>query len=120
MRNQLLRDADVMSMAWGLELRVPFLDHELFARVSAIPSSLRLQPHKRLLTAAVGELPEWIVNQPKRGFLFPIARWLGDEWRDVFTDLERKLPVPLESWYRKWCVFMLDQWMQTMRTTAND
>ena len=120
MRNQLLRDADVMSMAWGLELRVPFLDHELFARVGAIPSPLRLQPHKRLLTAAVGELPEWIVNQPKRGFLFPIARWLGDEWRDVFAGLERTLPVPLESWYRKWCVFMLDQWMRTMRNTTND
>jgi asparagine synthase (glutamine-hydrolysing) len=120
MRNQLLRDADVMSMAWGLELRVPFLDHELFARVAAIPSALRLQPHKRLLTASVGELPEWIVNQPKRGFLFPIARWLGDEWQDVFTGLDRTLPVPLESWYRKWCVFMLDRWLQTMRNTTND
>ena len=34
MRNQLLRDSDVMSMACGIELRVPFLDSELFATMS--------------------------------------------------------------------------------------
>jgi asparagine synthase (glutamine-hydrolysing) len=120
MRNQLLRDADVMSMAWGLELRVPFLDNALFETLSAIPARLRVQPGKRLLTAAVPELPEWIVNQPKRGFLFPIERWIGGQWRDVFVRLEHGVPVPLETWYRKWGMFMLDRWMHTMRTASND
>jgi asparagine synthase (glutamine-hydrolysing) len=120
LRNQLLRDADVMSMAWGLELRVPFLDRELFECVRHIPPGLRLQPRKRLLTAAVPELPQWIIEQPKRGFLLPISNWMGDQWRDVFARLDGEMPVRLESWYRKWCVFMLEQWMQTMRTAAND
>ena len=120
MRNQLLRDADVMSMAWGLELRVPFLDNALFETVSAIPARFRVQPGKRLLTSAVAELPEWIVNQPKRGFLFPIERWIGGQWREVFVRLEHTVPVPLGAWYRKWCVFMLDRWMQTMRTASDD
>src|SRR4030095_15501098 len=53
MRNQLLRDTDVMSMACGIELRVPFLDSTLFATMSRIRACQRLQPGKRLLTLAV-------------------------------------------------------------------
>jgi asparagine synthase (glutamine-hydrolysing) len=120
MRNQLLRDADVMSMAWGLELRVPFLDSAVFEALRSIPAPLRLRANKRLLTAAVPELPEWIVDRPKRGFLFPIERWIGGPWREVFAQLDRTSPVPLDSWYRKWCVFMLDQWIRAMRSASND
>src|SRR6185436_4528216 len=59
MRNQLLRDTDVMSMAWGVELRVPFLDAPLFAAVSRIPASTRLEAGKQLLLHAVPEIPPW-------------------------------------------------------------
>ena len=120
MRNQLLRDADVMSMAWGVELRVPFLDTAVFDTMRTIPADLRLQPAKRLLTAAVPELPEWIVNQPKRGFLFPIEKWIGAEWSDVFTRLDQSSPVPLESWYRKMCIFMFDNWLRTVKGNRHD
>ena len=120
LRNQLLRDADVMSMAWGLELRVPFLDNVVFDTVRRIPAALRLRPGKRLLIAAVPEVPGWIVTQPKRGFLLPIERWIGAQWSDVFARLDRTSPVPLESWYRKMCVMMFEGWLHSVRGGAHD
>ena len=115
MRNQPLRDSDTMSMAWGLELRVPFLDGPLVDTLSTIPASVRLQPGKRLLLQAVPEVPEWVATQPKRGFMFPFERWLGDEWKETFASVERRCPVPAETWYRKWCLFVLQHWLDTMR-----
>lgn len=114
MRNQLLRDSDVMSMAHGLELRVPFLDLPLVTALARIPAARRLQAGKRLLLQAVPEVPEWIANQPKRGFLFPMQEWLGTEWREVFSTLDQTSPVPMQTWYRKWAVFVLERWLGRM------
>ena len=107
MRNQLLRDSDVMSMANGLELRVPFVDRGLFEAVSRIPASTRLQPGKRLLTDAVPEVPDWVVNQKKRGFLFPFEKWLGSSWGESFAHASQNAPVPVTTWYQKWSLFVL-------------
>jgi asparagine synthase (glutamine-hydrolysing) len=115
MRNQLLRDADTMSMASGLELRVPFLDRRLADTLGSIPADLRLRPPKQLLLDAVPEVPAWIRSQPKRGFLFPMEHWLGREWREVFAGIDRTSPVPTGTWYRKWCVFVLEQWVDRMK-----
>ncbi len=40
MKNQLLRDSDVMSMRWGLELRVPFVDRALIDRVDSFQQNI--------------------------------------------------------------------------------
>lgn len=104
MRNQLLRDSDVMSMAQGLELRVPFVDRVLVETVTQIPATIRLQRGKRLLTDAVPEVPEWVVNQKKRGFLFPYQKWLGTEWSTLFDDACRGCPVPATTWYQRWAI----------------
>src|SRR5208283_5045346 len=79
MRNTLLRDADFMSMAHGLELRVPFLDRALVETCFRIPGKRKLQGDspKSLLLASLGvDLPPRIVNRPKRGFTLPFERWL--------------------------------------------
>jgi asparagine synthase (glutamine-hydrolysing) len=120
MRNQLLRDGDTMSMAWGLELRVPFLDGPLVDTLSAIPADVRLQPSKKFLLQAVPEIPSWVVAQPKRGFTFPFKRWLHDEWREVFATIDRESPVPTGTWYRKWCLFVLSRWMDTLKVSAHE
>ena len=112
MRNQLLRDSDVMSMAHGLELRVPFLDLPLMNTLTRIPAATRLQQGKHFLLQAVPEVPDWIANQPKRGFLFPFDQWLGTEWREVFAALDRTCPVPTQTWYRKWAVFVFERWRE--------
>jgi asparagine synthase (glutamine-hydrolysing) len=78
--NMLLRDADTNGMAFGLELRVPFLDQRLLNLAHAIPGCVRLPagaPGKHLLRTAFGDLlrPE-ILAQRKRGFTLPLRRWM--------------------------------------------
>jgi asparagine synthase (glutamine-hydrolysing) len=112
MRNQLLRDSDVMSMAWGLELRVPLVDRALLEAIFSIPSTIRLAPGKQLLVQAVPELPSWVVNRPKRGFLFPFEQWIAGEWRDYFQNLDRHNDISLKPWYRRWSLALLQYWWE--------
>ena len=112
MRNQLLRDSDVMSMAHGLELRVPFVDRAFLEQAVAVPASLRLRPGKQMLLDAVPEIPAWVANQPKKGFVFPFERWLGGTWGERFDAVTRDSPVPLDTWYQRWSVFVLHHWMK--------
>jgi asparagine synthase (glutamine-hydrolysing) len=70
---------DKMSMAAGLELRVPFLDIDLMRFVERIPASSRLRPRsgKRLHRAAMEHLlPPGIAERPKHGFATPYDDWL--------------------------------------------
>jgi asparagine synthase (glutamine-hydrolysing) len=81
MQNVLLRDADQMSMAHALEIRVPFLDHRLIEFVLGVSDQHKF-PHtpKELLTASVGDLiPREIIDRPKMGFTFPWAVWMKNE-----------------------------------------
>jgi asparagine synthase (glutamine-hydrolysing) len=66
-------------MAWAVELRVPFLDHELLAAAWALPPSLKVRCGigKHLLRVAMaGRIPRAILQRPKRGFPVPLVRWL--------------------------------------------
>lgn len=114
MRNQLLKDSDVMSMSWGLELRVPLVDHTLLQNIATIPSELRLAPGKQLLIQAVPELPDWIINRPKRGFSFPYERWMHSEWQDYFQEINCPPNVLLKSWYRRWSLAILQHWYKNI------
>jgi len=70
---------DKMSMAAGLELRVPYLDLELMRFVERIPASRRVRPRqpKRLHKRAMSKLlPPEIVNRRKHGFATPYDDWL--------------------------------------------
>ncbi|MGC1272185.1 MAG: asparagine synthase (glutamine-hydrolyzing) [Planctomycetaceae bacterium] len=85
--NTLLRDADANGMAFGLEIRVPFLDQRLMNLVHGIPGRIRLPmgaPGKQLLRSAFPDLlrPE-ILFQPKRGFALPVSRWMTGSLRPV-------------------------------------
>jgi asparagine synthase (glutamine-hydrolysing) len=112
MRNQLLRDSDVMSMAWSLELRVPFVDRKFIETVARIPASLRLARGKQILFDAAPEIPEWVRNRPKQGFTFPFEDWVTSEWRDIFQRIEAQSPVRLKNWYRTWCLFALENFLE--------
>lgn len=111
MRQQLLRDSDIYSMAHSLELRVPLVDRKLFETIRTIPASIRLAAGKRLLAEAVPEIPEWVTNAPKRGFRFPFEQWIGDQWQDQFSALQRSTKVPLKSWYRSWTLLTLKRFL---------
>ena len=118
MRNQLLRDTDVMSMACGVELRVPFLDPVLFSTVSRIPAATRLAPGKALLLKAVPEIPDWVTRRPKRGFMFPMQQWLDGAWAGELATLERTPAVKVDTWYRKWAVFSFERWSRQVMAHA--
>src|SRR5262249_45394264 len=84
MHDVLLRDTDQMSMAHGLEVRVPFLDHRPVEYLMGLPDRHK-RPNgtaKRLLVESVngllpgGLLPEEIVRRPKQGFALPLALWM--------------------------------------------
>jgi asparagine synthase (glutamine-hydrolysing) len=93
LESQLLRDLDVMAMAHGLEVRVPFVDHVLLGAVwpqlGGHPSLLR---GKRLLHETLERpLPPAIVGRPKQGFTLPFARWMSGELAPVVHDGLRRL-----------------------------
>ena len=84
MQNILLRDTDQMSMAQSLEVRVPFLDHELVEYVYGVADEHKF-PYspKKLLVDSLGDLlPKEIVNRPKMGFTFPWEQWMKNELKD--------------------------------------
>jgi asparagine synthase (glutamine-hydrolysing) len=131
--NTLLRDADSMSMAHSLEVRVPFLDHPLVEFVTHLPQEAKLSPGtpKALLVAAVADLlPDEIVHQTKRGFTFPWAEWLRGPLRKTieqgFSELSPALQGALNtenargvwqaylggntSWSRPWSLYVLNEW----------
>ena len=80
MQNQLLRDADVMGMANGVEIRVPFLDNDFINLALSIDPFIKYngkEPKPLLIKSYKNELPEAIWNRPKMGFSFPFASWLS-------------------------------------------
>lgn len=81
MQNVLLRDSDQMSMAHALEVRVPFMDHDLIEYVLSLPDEYKrpLTPKKLLVDSMPDLLPDYIVNRPKMGFVFPWRDWLKNE-----------------------------------------
>lgn len=87
--DDLLLKADKMTMANGLELRVPFLDHKLVEFASTLPADLKLKGRtgKYLLREAMKNiLPKRIINRPKRGFPVPTESWLRGELKDFVHD----------------------------------
>jgi asparagine synthase (glutamine-hydrolysing) len=93
--NTLLRDSDVMSMAHGLEVRVPLIDHVLVERVLRIEGALKLRDHenKPLLTAAVPGLPRSAISRRKMGFTLPFNAWFRGALRPWMEEMLLGDPV---------------------------
>lgn len=89
--NDMLVKVDRMSMANGLEVRVPFLDTELVNFCANLPAEYKL--HKGRITKYIlrkilsKDMPESIVNRPKSGFNVPIEAWMREKKiADFFMD----------------------------------
>lgn len=89
----ILQKADKMSMAHSLELRVPFLDREVFSLARRIPSRMRTRHYttKYVLRKAIAAyLPGRVSHKKKLGFPIPIRNWIKeDDWygrlQEIFT-----------------------------------
>jgi asparagine synthase (glutamine-hydrolysing) len=87
--DNLLERADRMTMAASIEARVPFLDHELTAYVSALPDCYRVKGFTGkwvLREAAKQWLPRRVLTRPKVGFRLPVNEWFRGPMRDYLLD----------------------------------
>lgn len=87
--DDLLVKADKMTMAHSLELRVPFLDHELMELAATLPVRAKLDGNstKRVLRDVARPLvPPEILNRPKKGFPVPTREWLADDLARLTRD----------------------------------
>jgi asparagine synthase (glutamine-hydrolysing) len=142
MGNMLLRDADVASMANGLEIRVPLLDRRVVevalshARWAADP---RTRPNKPWLVGALGRrIPVEVLQRRKSGFSLPQARWMAGPLRALFeariqTLAKSGLLDPRgvlgvwegfvreggHAWSRAWLLGVLGEWVG-QRDPRND
>ena len=87
--NDMLTKVDWMSMAHGLEVRVPFLDHHLVNYVSNLQPDIKVKDRmgKRILRDAFKDvLPKEVYQRPKKGFEVPLLNWMRTELRGVIEN----------------------------------
>jgi len=98
----LLRDGDVMSMAFSLETRFPLIDHRLVEFAATVPSNLKLRngEQKYLLKKALEPLlPKEILNRKKYGFAFPFPIWLRQNCRSLIHFVLSREHVENRQWF---------------------
>jgi asparagine synthase (glutamine-hydrolysing) len=85
-----LAKVDRASMAHGLEVRVPFLDHRFVDLVTGLPEELKLKGFstKYLWKKAIKDrIPDEITRRRKKGFGIPIAKWLCGELKGLMVEM---------------------------------
>jgi len=132
LQSTLLPDADAFSMRWSVELRVPFVDREVFS--AAAVGVGRGKGGKHRLAAALGDsFLESLTRRPKQGFSVPMRAWMvSGPLRPLVDTLEshdaplwdlvdeqtgrelvrRALPGP--RWSTAWSLVALNAWLQSM------
>ena len=133
MVGDILLKADKMSMANSLELRVPFLDKEVFEIARKIPTEYRANANNTKIAmrgAALRSIPQKTADKKKLGFPVPVRAWLREEQyantvRQYFeseqakeffdTDvlnqmLQDHISGKRDNWRQIWCVFMFLVW----------
>ena len=86
--DDLLAKVDRATMAFSLEARVPYLDHQFYGWCARLDpeQKIRGDARKRLLKRlAERYLPHDIVHRPKQGFMMPLERWLAKELQPDIT-----------------------------------
>lgn len=139
MGQTLLRDADVMGMAHGVEIRIPFLDGDFSSSALMLGAKSRT-PSSRLkwrFVEAMGDhLPGDVVNRTKQGFTLPFKEWMLGELKDEVAEglralllacpemqrnvllglWERFIAQPERiGWYRPWILFVLGRYLRKHR-----
>ena len=128
----LLLKADLATMAHSLELRSPFLDHEVVALGLALPDWLKTRGREgkvALRRAFAAHLPDEVARRGKTGFGVPLGRWFREDLRELAGDLLstdrgwfrpntiRRLLDEHQSGradhgHRLWCLLMLELWVR--------
>ena len=102
--DSVLMKVDKMSMACGLEVRPPFLDHRVVEYCYSLPTSAKLHglTTKWLLKQAMRErLPPGIAMRPKQGFSIPMKNWIRGELLELTRDEVFSSPLVAEHFRRE-------------------
>jgi len=88
---------DTMTMAWGLEQRVPILDYRLVELANKIPTSWKMHlsykkpaefQGKDIWRGAINKyIPDHVAKEKKRGWFTPMAKWMRDDLHDFVGDI---------------------------------
>ncbi len=83
-----VKRVDNMTMAWGLEARVPFLDHELVELAARMPPEVKLKSGGKhpLKAIARGIVPDAVIDRPKGYFPMPALKYVRGEFLDFMRD----------------------------------
>ena len=83
-----VKRVDNMTMAWGLEARVPFLDHELVELAATCPPDLKLKHGGKgvLKEISRGRIPDAVIDRPKGYFPMPALKYVRGEFYDFMAD----------------------------------
>ncbi len=84
-----VKRVDNMTMAWGLEARVPFLDHELVELAAKIPARCKLPQGGKHILKEVGRrvIPHEVIDRPKGYFPVPALKYLEGDYLDMARDI---------------------------------
>jgi len=83
-----VKRVDNMAMAWGLETRVPFLDHEVVELAARIPAELKVKDGGKyiLKEAARALVPDAVIDRPKGYFPVPALKYLRGRFLEFVRD----------------------------------
>jgi asparagine synthase (glutamine-hydrolysing) len=84
-----VKRVDNMTMAWGLEARVPFLDHQLVELAASMPPELKLASEGKhvLKTIARGLVPDAVIDRKKGYFPMPALKFVRGEFLNFMQDI---------------------------------
>jgi asparagine synthase (glutamine-hydrolysing) len=104
-----VKRVDNMTMAWGLEARVPFLDHELVELAARCPPALKLREGGKypLKAMARGLLPDAVIDRPKGYFPMPALKYVRGDFLALMRDLVNSRACRERGLYRRSYVDML-------------
>ena len=95
---------DRMSMAHGLEVRSPFLDHEMVEFLAKVPAEIKVQNHQPkylMRKLAANYLPAPILQREKQGFMLPIAYWFRTDLFPLVSQMLEHSHFVRDGWFKK-------------------
>ncbi|WP_342740131.1 asparagine synthase (glutamine-hydrolyzing) [Bradyrhizobium sp. B117] len=101
--SEMLTKVDRLTMAAGVEARVPFLDHELVEWAFSLPGDIKLKGGEGKLVvkrAMESRLPADILYRPKAGFNLPLGKWLRTGLKEMVHDLLSPTSVRRRGYFR--------------------
>jgi asparagine synthase (glutamine-hydrolysing) len=132
-----VKRVDNMTMAWGLEARVPFLDHELVELAARVPAELKVRGGGKwiLKEAARAVVPAEVIDRPKGYFPVPALKYLRGPFLDFVREILNEPAARERELFRRdyvdrlladpegeltpkrhsklWQVALLESWLQT-------